>query len=67
MVRRYGGRTYVITYNGELYNMPELRRELRRGTRADLPFRYRVDFGRLCRVGKTAPGISTDLRLCHLG
>ncbi|MFO7291266.1 asparagine synthase (glutamine-hydrolysing) [Planifilum fulgidum] len=28
MVRRYGGRTYVITYNGELYNMPELRREL---------------------------------------
>ena len=28
MVRRYGGRTYVITYNGELFNIPELRREL---------------------------------------
>jgi asparagine synthase (glutamine-hydrolysing) len=28
MVRRYGGHTYVITYNGELYNTPELQQEL---------------------------------------
>ena len=28
MVRRYGGRTYVITYDGKLFNIPELRREL---------------------------------------
>lgn len=28
MTRRYGDRTYVISYNGELYNTPELRREL---------------------------------------
>ncbi|PWI57540.1 asparagine synthase (glutamine-hydrolyzing) [Sulfoacidibacillus thermotolerans] len=28
MVRRVDGRRYVITYNGELYNMDELRREL---------------------------------------
>lgn len=28
MARRYGDRTYVITYNGELYNTGELRREL---------------------------------------
>lgn len=28
MVRRYGDRTYVLTYNGELYNTPELRHEL---------------------------------------
>lgn len=28
MTRRRGDRTYVITYNGELYNTPELRREL---------------------------------------
>lgn len=28
MVRCLGGRTYVITYNGELYNTAELRREL---------------------------------------
>lgn len=28
MIRRRGDRTYVITYNGELYNTPELRREL---------------------------------------
>lgn len=29
MVRRRGKNTYVITYNGELYNTPELQRELR--------------------------------------
>lgn len=28
MVRTLGDRTYVIVYNGELYNTPELRREL---------------------------------------
>ncbi|MTI80309.1 MAG: asparagine synthase (glutamine-hydrolyzing) [Firmicutes bacterium] len=28
MIRRRGDHTYVITYNGELYNTPELRREL---------------------------------------
>lgn len=28
MRRTVGGCTYVITYNGEIYNMPELRREL---------------------------------------
>ncbi|MCL6479726.1 MAG: asparagine synthetase B, partial [Peptococcaceae bacterium] len=28
MVRRRGKREYVITYNGELYNTSELRREL---------------------------------------
>ncbi|MBC7326246.1 MAG: asparagine synthase (glutamine-hydrolyzing), partial [Moorella sp. (in: Bacteria)] len=28
MVRRRGEKEYVITYNGELYNTPELRREL---------------------------------------
>lgn len=28
MVRRVGEKTYVIVYNGELYNTPELRREL---------------------------------------
>lgn len=28
MVRRRGAHEYVITYNGELYNTPELRREL---------------------------------------
>lgn len=28
MVRRRGDKTYVITYNGELYNTPDLRREL---------------------------------------
>lgn len=28
MIRRRGGRTYIITYNGELYNAPELRKEL---------------------------------------
>lgn len=28
MVRERGGKTYVVTYNGELYNTPELRREL---------------------------------------
>ncbi len=28
MVRRFGGGTYVIVYNGELYNTPELRRAL---------------------------------------
>lgn len=30
MFRQYGERTYVITYNGELYNTPELRQELER-------------------------------------
>ncbi|MCS1352717.1 asparagine synthase (glutamine-hydrolyzing) [Mechercharimyces sp. CAU 1602] len=29
MVRNFGGRTLVITYNGELYNMPELQQQLR--------------------------------------
>ncbi len=28
MIRQMGNRTYVITYNGELYNTPDLRREL---------------------------------------
>ena len=28
MLRRQGDRTYVITYNGELYNTPELKQEL---------------------------------------
>lgn len=28
MLRRRGDKTYVITYNGELYNTPELRQEL---------------------------------------
>lgn len=28
MIRQRGGNNYVITYNGELYNMPELRQEL---------------------------------------
>ena len=28
MIRRYGDRNYIITYNGELYNTPEVRREL---------------------------------------
>lgn len=28
MIRRRGDQSYVITYNGELYNTPELRREL---------------------------------------
>lgn len=28
MIRQIGGCTYVITYNGELYNTPELRKEL---------------------------------------
>jgi asparagine synthase (glutamine-hydrolysing) len=28
MIRRRGDKLYVITYNGELYNTPELRREL---------------------------------------
>lgn len=28
MVRQYADRKYVITYNGELYNMPELRQDL---------------------------------------
>ncbi|GAW91987.1 asparagine synthase (glutamine-hydrolyzing) [Calderihabitans maritimus] len=28
MIRERGNQTYVITYNGELYNTPELRREL---------------------------------------
>ena len=28
MIRQRGGRTCVITYNGELYNTPALRREL---------------------------------------
>lgn len=28
MIRRRGDHSYVITYNGELYNTPELRREL---------------------------------------
>ncbi len=28
MTRRYGDRTYVIVYNGELYNTPDLRAEL---------------------------------------
>lgn len=30
LVRREGNRTYVITYNGRLYNLPELRQELDR-------------------------------------
>lgn len=28
MIRQQGNNTYVLTYNGELYNTPELRREL---------------------------------------
>ena len=28
MIRQRGGNNYVITYNGELYNMPEQRQEL---------------------------------------
>ncbi|GGJ11689.1 asparagine synthetase B [Alicyclobacillus cellulosilyticus] len=28
MIRRFGGRTYVIVYNGELYNTEEIRRDL---------------------------------------
>lgn len=28
MTRQYGDRTYTLVYNGELYNTPELRREL---------------------------------------
>jgi len=28
MIREWGGKTYVISYNGELYNTPNLRREL---------------------------------------
>ncbi|MBM7865357.1 asparagine synthase (glutamine-hydrolyzing) [Heliobacterium gestii] len=40
MIREVGGRRYVLTYNGELYNTPELRRELEaRGHR----FRTRCD------------------------
>lgn len=29
MIRKRGNNTYVMTYNGELYNTPELRRELK--------------------------------------
>ena len=28
MIRKYGDKEYVITYNGELYNTPDLRKEL---------------------------------------
>ncbi|MBM7622647.1 asparagine synthase (glutamine-hydrolyzing) [Sporohalobacter salinus] len=36
MVKKYKGNTYVITYNGELYNTPELRRKLKnRGHKFD--------------------------------
>lgn len=29
MIKKYGEKTYVIIYNGELYNTPELRKELK--------------------------------------
>ena len=46
---------FVLSYNGEVYNAPELRAELEAaGRHISRPFRHRGDGRGLCRLGRAA-------------
>ena len=60
------GETYVLVYNGELYNTPELRAALAaRGPQLQRALRHRGTAPRFCRVGRKlrGPGATAFLRL----
>ena len=57
MVRRFGDRTYVLTYNGELYNTEEIRRDLKTlGAHLRILFGYRGPVTCLYPVGARLSG-----------
>ena len=52
---------FVLCYNGEVYNAPELRAELEAaGRHVSRPFRHRGDGRGLCRVGRAADHRTPD-------
>ena len=52
---------FVLSYNGEVYNAPELRAELRGGgASVSRPLRHRGDGRGLCRLGRAADDRAPD-------